>query len=400
MNIEYFQRKQNLLLAKTSNNFIREKYFNYLKSSNRLIGLIGARGVGKTTLLLQYLKSVDQIFLYLSADDIIFQDIKLYYLCDEFYSIGGRVIVIDEIHKYKNWAQEIKNIYDSFPDILIRFSGSSQLNILNEKYDLSRRAIIHKVNNLSFREYLELKHNINLDVYDIQEILENAMDISSKLVFSHPFLYGEFKKYLKYGAYPFFMEDDSSFDIKLLNALEKIIFEDIPSINKINYEHLIIFKKLIFRLIEANKPYKVNIASLSRDFGISEPTLYTYLSILEKSDIFKLIKKYSQKITKKPEKILFKNTNIYNSYAKEFNIEPDLGTLRETFFVNSFIDQNENIYYSTIGDFKFKDYIFEVGGKNKTFRQIKDQKNSYLVVDCDYSVVKNKIPLWLFGFLY
>ncbi len=400
MQIEYFTRKQNLLISKITLEFIRKEYLSHLQSQERLIGLIGARGVGKTTLLLQYLKQTEQKYLYIAADDITFQDIKLYDITDEFYALGGRVLVIDEIHKYQNWSQEIKNIYDSFPDMKVRFSGSSQLNILYEKYDLSRRAVIYKMTTLNFKEYLELKYNLTLESYTLEEILQNGNDISSKLVFKYEYLYSEFKNYLKYGAYPFFKEDVITFDKKLFNALEKIIYEDIPSLNKIDFTHIVIFKKLIFRLIEANKPYKVNIASLSRDFGISEPTIYTYLDILEKSDIFKPLKKISKNISKKPDKLLFKNTNIYNSYANEFNIEVDVGTLRETFFVNCFSNRDDNVYYSDIGDFKYKDYIFEVGGKNKNFKQIKDIENSYLAVDIDYSVVENKVPLWLFGFLY
>ena len=204
MKIEYFIKKQNRLLSKIQFDFIRDKYFSFLQSDEKLIGLIGARGVGKTTLLLQYLKKSKQKYLYIIADDIIFQDIKLYDIADEFYTLGGRVLVIDEIHKYSNWSQELKNIYDSFPDMKIRFSGSSQLNILYEKYDLSRRAIIHKVPNLSFKEYLELKHNLKLQTYTLDEILNNSNEISSSLVFKYEYLYSEFKEYLKYGAYPFF----------------------------------------------------------------------------------------------------------------------------------------------------------------------------------------------------
>jgi predicted AAA+ superfamily ATPase len=371
-----------------------------LGSSDRLVGLIGARGVGKTTLLLQYLKQIEKKYLYLSADDITFQDIKLYDIADEFYALGGRILAVDEIHKYPNWARELKNIYDSFPDIVVRFSGSSQLNILYEKFDLSRRAVIYKVDNLTFKEYLELKHSLELESYTFEDILMRSNDISSVLVFEHEYLYGEFKNYLKYGAYPFFKEDENSFDKKLFNALEKIIYEDIPSLNKIDFSQIVIFKKLIFKVISSNKPFKVNIASLSRELGISEPTLYTYLGILQNSDIFKPLKKYSKKISKKPDKLLFRNTNIYTSYANEFSLESDIGTLRETFFVNCFNHKKSDIFYSDIGDFRFEDYIFEIGGKNKDFSQIKGVKDSYLVIDSDYSVVEKKIPLWLFGFLY
>jgi len=396
MNINYFLRKQNLLIAKISTKFIRTDYIEYLKEDEKLVGIIGSRGVGKTTLLLQFLKQSSQKYLYFSADDVVFQDLRLYDLVDEAYTLGRKLIVIDEIHKYKNWAGEIKNIYDSFPDIQIRISGSSMINILFEKYDLSRRLILYKVPCLSFREFLSMQKSEHFEKMKLRDILENAEQISSDLVFKHDDLYALFKEYLEYGAYPFFIEGKKNFSKKLFNALDKVINEDIPSLNKIDYSHVIIFKKLIFRLIEAEKPFQVNVAKLSREFGISEPTLYTYFEILEKSKIFTPIKKYSKKISKKPEKLLFSNTNILYSYANEFNREVEIGTVRETFFANCF----DKIFYSDVGDFKVGEYLFEVGGKNKSFKQIKDIENSFVVSDIDYTVNDKKIPLWLFGFLY
>jgi len=395
MNINYFLRKQNLLISKISTEFIRTDYIAHLNEDEKLVGIIGARGVGKTTLLLQYLKMSTDKYLYFSADDVVFQDLKLYDLVDEAYSLGRKVIVIDEIHKYRNWAGEIKNIYDSFPDIKIRISGSSMINILFEKYDLSRRLVLFRVPHLSFREFLSMKLSKTFERFELEDILTNAEKISSGLVFENDELYALFKEYLEYGAYPFFIEGKKNFSKKLFNALDKVINEDIPSLNKIDYAHIIVFKKLIFRLVEAGKPFQVNVAKLSREFGISEPTLYTYFDILEKSRIFTPLKKYSTKISKKPEKLLFSNSNILYSYANEFEKEVEIGTVRETFFVNCF----EKIFYSDIGDFKVDKYLFEVGGKNKSFKQIKDVENSFVVADMDYTVDNKKIPLWLFGFL-
>ena len=395
MNINYFLRKQNLLIAKVSTEFIRRDYIEYLKEDEKLVGIIGPRGVGKTTLLLQVLKQSSQKSLYFSADDVVFQDLKLYDLVDEAYSLGRKLVVIDEIHKYKNWAGEIKNIYDSFPDIQIRISGSSMINILFEKYDLSRRLVLYRVPHLSFREYFSMQKGEHFEKLELKEILTDAESLSSDLVFKHDDLYALFKEYLEYGAYPFFIEGKKNFSQKLFNALDKVINEDIPSLNKIDYAHVVIFKKLIFRLVEAEKPFQVNVAKLSREFGISEPTLYTYFEILEKSRIFTPIKKYSKKISKKPEKLLFSNSNILYSYANEFDQEVEIGTVRETFFVNCF----EKIFYSDVGDFRVGEYLFEVGGKNKSFKQIKDLENSFVVADMDYSVNEKKIPLWLFGFL-
>lgn len=395
MNIDYFTRKQELLLSKLETSYIREKYFNILNSKERLVGLIGARGVGKTTLLLQYISAATTKALYMTGDDIEFTNSKIYNLVEEFYTLGGRIVVIDEVHKYKNWAQEVKNIYDSFPDLTIRISGSSMLNILYEKYDLSRRLVIHKMPVLSFKEYFEITKNIKLDFYTFEEILTNSSAISKELVFAHEELYACFKDYLKYGAYPFYLEGLESFNQKLYNALDKIIHEDIPSLNKIDYSHISIFEKLIFFVVSSNKPFSINVASLAREFGVSEPTLYTYLDILDNTGIFKSMRKKSQKISKKPQKLLFSNTNILYAYANKINLELDIGVVRETYFVNCF----KNIYYSDIGDFIVEDKIFEVGGKNKSFSQVKDLENSYLAIDIDFSSNDKKIPLWLFSFI-
>ena len=396
MDINYFIRKQELILAKIETTFLREKYFNNLNSSERLIALIGARGVGKTTLLFQYIKANNTKSLYMTGDDIEFTNSSIYALTDEFYTLGGRIVVIDEIHKYKNWAQEIKNIYDSFPDLTIRISGSSMINILYEKYDLSRRLVIYNIPVLNFKEYFEIQKGVELDSYSLEEILTNSSEISKKLVFKYEDLYAEFKNYLQYGAYPFYLEGLDSFNTKLYNALDKIIHEDIPSLNKIDYSHISVFEKLIFFVVSANNPFSVNVAALSREFGISEPTLNTYLSILDKTAIFKSMRKFSKKISKKPQKILFANTNILYAYADKINLDLEIGTVRETFFVNCF---NE-VYYSDIGDFKVDNYIFEVGGKNKTFSQIKDIKDSFLAIDIDFTSNDRKIPLWLFSFLH
>ncbi|CAA6817533.1 MAG: ATPase component BioM of energizing module of biotin ECF transporter [uncultured Sulfurovum sp.] len=395
MNINYFLRKQNLLISQVSTDFIRTDYLEYLEEDEKLIGIIGPRGVGKTTLLLQYLKQAKETYLYFSADDVVFQDLRLYDLVDEAYNLGRKLVVIDEIHKYKNWAGEIKNIYDSFPDIKVRISGSSMINILYEKYDLSRRLVLYKVPHLSFREFFSLQKLEKFEKLVLEDILQNAEQLSSNLVFKHDDLYSLFKEYLEYGAYPFFMEGKKNFSSKLFNALDKVINEDIPSLNKIDFSHVVIFKKLIFRLIEAGQPFQVNVAKLSREFGISEPTLYTYFEILEKSRIFTPVKKYSTKISKKPDKLLFSNLNILYSYANEFDREVEIGTVRETFFANAF----DKIFYSDVGDFRVGEYIFEIGGRNKSFKQIKDVENSFVVADMDYTVNNKKIPLWLFGFL-
>jgi len=395
--IKYIRNKQIRLIQSTSLDFMRERYVGKLLSPNRLVGLVGQRGVGKTTLLLQYLKTnfKPTEYLYFSADDIYIINSSIYDIATEFVKLGGKVIVIDEIHKYKNWAIELKSIYDSFPDLIVRFSGSSMLNILNEKYDLSRRCVISYVTPLSFKEYLKLSEKIELPALTLEEILTNASELSSSMALENPTLYKSFLKYLQIGFYPFFIEDEVEYKNKLFNALDKIIAEDIPSLNKIDYTHLSIFKKFIAKLIYSKVPYQVNITALCKEFGVSHPTLNTYLNILEETKIIKPIRKYSTKVSKKPEKLLFSNTNILYTFADEFGVEADIGTVRETFFASVF----ETIYYSDIGDFRVDKYIFEIGGKNKSFKQIKDVENSFVVVDTDYTMEENKIPLWLFGLM-
>jgi predicted AAA+ superfamily ATPase len=393
--IDYFLRKNEIVLSHTNAQYIRKEYYDKLGTNDRLIALIGARGVGKTTLLLQFIQKNDYNALYVSGDDVEFTNTKLYGIVDEFYALGGRLLVVDEVHKYRNWSQEIKNIYDTFLDLKIIISGSSMLNILYEKFDLSRRVVSISMPPLSFREFLELKNGTTLQKYTLEEILHNAPAISKELVSGNKNIYKDFREYLRYGAYPFFLEGKESFWAKLNNAMEKIIYEDIPSINKIAFSHLSILEKLIYFVTMANKPYLVNIAALSRELKISEPTLYTYLNVLEKSTIFRPLKKVSKKRSKKPNKLLFANTNVLYAYANKLFMEPDIGVVRETFFVSCF----REIYYRDRGDFVVDDVVFEIGGKNKGFGQIRDINNSYLAVDIDFTTHGKKIPLWLFGFL-
>ena len=283
------------------------------------------------------------------------------------------------------------------PDLKIRVSGSSMLNILMQSYDLSRRMIVRELNKLSFKEYFEIKNDIKLDSYTAEEILTNSADISFELTQKYPMLYKEFKDYLKAGCYPYFFESKNQefYQDKLFNSIEKIIYEDIPSTNKIKFDNLIIFKQLMYKVIEARVPYKVKIDTLARELKISEPTLYSYLEILNKTGIFKAIYKFSAKQTKKPAKIFFKNTNILYALGADLKIPVEIGTVRETYFASCFKD----IYYSDIGDFKVDKYIFEVGGKGKDFKQIKNIEDSFLAVDTDSTFNNKKIPLWLFSFI-
>lgn len=396
--LDALKNKQRKLVANVKKIKYTRQEFDFINSDERLIALIGSRGVGKTTLLLQFLQqySIDEA-LYFSADDISIANFGIVSIVEEFYALGGRVIVIDEVHMFKEWAGHIKNIYDFMPDLKIRVSGSSMLNILMQSYDLSRRMVVKELDKLSFKEYLEINNNIELESYTLEEVLTKSSKISFELTEEYPTLFKQFKDYLQMGCYPYFSDskDIEIYQSKIFNSLEKIIYEDIPSTNKIKFENLTVFKQLMYKIIEAKLPYQVKIDSLARDLKISEPTLYTYLEILNKTGIFKPIHKFSTKQTKKPAKLFFKNTNILYALSSNLQIPVEIGTVRETYFVNCF----KNIYYSDIGDFKLDKYIFEVGSKNKAFTQIKDIENSFLAVDIDFTSNNKKIPLWLFSFI-
>ena len=396
--LDALKDRQRKLMANVQNIRYTRQEYDFINNGERLIALIGSRGVGKTTLLLQYLQqfTIDEA-LYFTADDISIANFGIVAIVEEFYSLGGRVVVIDEVHLFKDWAGHIKNIYDFMPDLTIRVSGSSMLNILMQSYDLSRRMVVKELKKLSFKEYLEIKDGFELESYTLEEILTNSSEISFALTQKYPSLYREFKAYLQMGCYPYFVSSSSAeiYHSKLFNALEKIIYEDIPSTNKIKFENLSIFKQLMYKVLASKLPYQVKIDSLARELKISEPTLYTYLEILNKTGIFTAIYKFSAKQTKKPAKLFFKNSNILHALSKDLHIPTEIGTVRETFFVNCF----SKIYYSDIGDFKVGKYIFEVGGKNKSFSQIKDTKDGYLALDIDFASNDKKIPLWLFSFI-
>ena len=220
-----------------------------LDNNERLIALIGYRGIGKTTLLLQYASKFSlNNCLYFSADDFLVLENGIIKIVEEFYKLGGRIVIIDEIHKFPNWDLHIKNIYDRFPDLKIRISGSSMLNIVLSGFDLSRRILIKKMNELSFREYFELKTGKFFSSYSFIDIIKNHLEISKDLLHKYPEIYGEFKNYLSYGVYPYFMEthNKENYSQKLYNTINKVIYEDIPSVKKINYANLSFFKKLIF----------------------------------------------------------------------------------------------------------------------------------------------------------
>lgn len=368
----------------------------------RCIGIVGARGVGKTTLMLQYYVenfSSPEECLYLSADHVLVVGYGLYQIAKEFFTLGGRVIIFDEVHKYPSWSQELKNIYDSFPDKKIIFTGSSSLHILKEKADLSRRVVLYKLPGLSFGEFIFLSKGERIGPFDLEKIIQNHVGISSKIAVQCSPIRRLFKEYLKFGYYPFFVEGTLDYENKLLNAVEKVLYEDIPAVWKIKAVNIPILKKILW-LIASSSPFEPNIEKMSREFGISKEYVYIYLEVLEKAGLIKTVFPVQKgyRLVRKPAKIYLDNPNLYYVLGGRI-FSPQIGSIRECFFVNQ-LSLKHTVYTALQGDFMIKGFLFEIGGKNKTKKQIAKKENSFLILDDIEIGIGQKIPLYLFGFLY
>jgi len=373
--------------------------FNKIDFSQKLIALIGAKGVGKTTLLQQYYsmlistdKNTIKEVLYISLDNPILNDIKLLEIAEYFYQIGGKVLLIDEIHYQKGFEHDIKTSYDFF-DLKIIFSGSSAIAL--DHADLSRRAVIYHIPILSLREYLELTLSLSLEDYSLDQIvkdhIEISFDINSKL---KPLQY--MSDYFTHGAYPFFMEGKEVYLFKLTEAINKVIESDLPLIQHIDHKNIVTLRKILVMLCES-PPGELNMASLSRDAAINIRTLYNYIFALNAGELIRVIgvKTKGRAKMNKPDKILLNNPNLFQVLCLSSNI----GALRESFFTSMLCSLP--IKYVKTGDYIINNhYLFEIGGKNKDFSQIKGIPNSHLVLDNITTGGNRKIPLWLFGFLY
>jgi len=369
--------------------------------NNRLIVITGARGVGKTTLILQYIKenlnNVQDEVIYVSLDDLYFSKNTLVDFADEFVKRGGKYLFIDEVHKYLNWAQEIKNIYDYFSGLRMVVTGSSTLKIYTGKADLSRRVVSYRMHGLSFREYLLFKHGLEFPVLSLDDILTKAS------AFIPPILekikpIRQFEQYLQTGYYPFFIEGEDDFPQKLKQTVNQVLETDLPSVEKINFTAVQNIRKLLSIITEI-APFKPNILKLSRQVGVSRETLQKYLYLLSEADLLMLLQAGTHGISKmnKPDKIYLNDTNLIYTLT---NTQVNTGTLRETFFYNQ-LSQSHPVFHSPKGDFLVdQKYIFEIGGKNKSQKQIAGIPNAFIAADNIEFAYQNKIPLWLFGFLY
>ncbi len=368
--------------------------------NNRLIGISGARGAGKTTLILQYLKKqykFSEEAIYIELDHLYFAEHSLYDFADEFEKGGGKILILDEVHKYKNWSHDLKLIYDNFPALKIVFSSSSALEIYKGSHDLSRRLILYKLPGLSLREFAIFKYRINIPKLTLNDILFNSRQIALDLPESFKPIQ-LYKEYIQNGYYPFFKENENLYHEKLLNILNVVVENDLPIIFNIDFNSVIKLKKLI-SIIARLVPYKPNIKKLAEQIGVTRETLLRHLFYLEKAQILKWISKDSHGINflNKPDKLYLQNTNLIFAIAQE-NVNS--GNVRETFFLNQ-LSVVHNISYPTKTDF-FVDnkYLFEVGRRSKSQKQIAGLQNAFIVKDNIEFGSENIIPLWMFGLLY
>lgn len=367
----------------------------------RLISVRGSRGTGKTTLFLQHIKktfsnNLNKV-LYVNLDNIYFSNNTLVELAEKFASRGGTHLFIDEVHKYENWSKEIKNLYDDFPELHIAFTGSSLLEILNGRADLSRRTLVYELTGLSFREYLSLIKAHDFPIFTLEEILKNNEQISAEIASKiKPFEF--FDDYLSFGYYPYFLEGKDDYFNRLNETLNMILEVELPMLRGLEIAYIPRIKKLL-AVIGESAPFIPNITQLAAKIGISRQTLLIYLKYLEDAKLINQLYKKSRglSILEKPEKILMENTNLIELFNGE---NANTGSRRETFVLNQLLHSHK-VDFSEESDF-FVDskYTFEVGGKNKKRKQIQEIPDSYIIADDIEFGTDRQIPIWLLGFMY
>lgn len=379
-------------LEYTSTEFVRYLH-DRIAWNSRLIAITGARGVGKTTMLLQHIKLFDNLeeSLFVMADDFYFTKHRLFDLAYQFYSNGGKRLYIDEIHKYKGWSAEIKNIYDQIPGLSVVYTGSSILDLEKGGADLSRRRVEYQLPGLSFREYLNISQGWQLPASSLEDILAGKVQFPYEK--ERPMKL--FKDYLNIGYYPFF--NDTEYYLRLRSVIRQMVEVDIPMFADMNIASSAKLKKLLYALAQS-VPFKPNYAKLERDLGISRNTLPDYVNYLEKAGLISLLREKADglKLLEKVEKVYLNNTNLAYAISES---TPDIGNIRETVFF-SWMKVGHLVTSSSVSDFEINGRTFEVGGKNKTTRQIKGVSEGYLVKDDMEYVYRNEIPLWMFGFVY
>lgn len=389
---------QQTLLNGVSNDFIRSIH-RQIDWGSRMIGLKGPRGAGKTTLLLQHLKydlEKQGEALYITADHHWFYNHTLYETADQWYKSGGKLIVIDEIHKYPRWSVELKNIYDGFPGMKVIFTASSALNLYRGEADLSRRVISYTLSGMSFREYLNFTVGTTFSPVTLHELRQNHQDISNQVTNTLRPL-ANFAGYLKNGYLPIVAEGEATYQMKLNQIINTVVDSDLAYIASYNAGVALKVKKLL-GVIAESAPFKPNIAAIARKLDLSRENVYLYLSQLNDARLINTLSAEGKRIStlQKPEKIFLENPNL----AFTLSPSPNKGTIRETFVLNQLLNAGLQVTAPKSGDFLTQEITIEVGGKSKTSRQVQHSVAPLVAADDIEIGFGNKIPIWLFGFLY
>ena len=367
----------------------------------RLIGIRGARGVGKTTIMLQHIKETYGLnptaALYASLDHLYFSRHSLLDLAEEFYNQGGQCLYLDEVHKYEGWSREIKNIYDGFPELKVVFTGSSLLNILNAEADLSRRCVSYDMQGLSFREYLLFKEGLSFPAIALEDILTHPLE-AAKTVLAECRPLQHFLKYLQEGYYPFFLQQDIDYLTQVQKVVSLILEIELPQLRQVDVGNVRKLRSLL-AILSSGVPFAVDISKMAQMAELNRNTILAYLSHLHRAKLINLL--YSDKMNlkrmQKPDKIYVENTNLLLALALS---QVEVGTQRETFLVNQLAYKHQ-VEYGKQADFLIdRKYTIEVGGQNKDGKQIAGTPNAFIAADGIEYAFGNKLPLWLFGFLY
>lgn len=395
--IDYLYQISNRKINQISLAYKRPLYYQ-INWDNRLIGIKGPKGVGKSTLLLQHIKETftdRSKVLYVSLDNMWFSTNDLIELVEYHYIHGGTYIYLDEIHKYKNWQNCVKNIYDDYPDLHIVYTGSSILKLKSGDGDLSRRVRIYEMSGLSFREYLMFEGVLDYHTINLESILKEHISIASEIVSKIKVL-PYFEAYLINGYYPFYKEEGDGYLSRIQEVITQTIDMDIPAVEDVEYSTLQKLKKLLM-ILAVQVPFIPKMNELYQELDTNREQGLKLLNLLEQAKMISMLKTpvKALKNISAPEKLYLNNTNMM--YALSCNAE--IGTIRETFFMNQ-LSVSHEVSLPAKGDFKIdQKYLFEVGGRKKSFDQIKDEADSFLAIDSIETGNGNKIPLWLFGFL-
>ncbi len=380
-------------LKRTTTDFVRYLH-SEINWDSRLVVIVGARGVGKTTMMLQHIKLTDSRnkSLYISADNTYFSTHTLFDAASSFHKNGGEALYIDEAHKYSDWAREVKMMYDYLPDLKVVVSGSSVLEIIKgTDADLSRRAIAYTLEGLSFREYLNFRLGLDIRPFSVDEIISGKAELPEQV--NHPLKH--FKDYLEYGYFPFFNQDD--YMVRLENVINQTMEVDIPSYAGMNISTARKLKKLLY-VISTSVPFKPNYTEIGRAISADRSTVADYMVYMEKSKLVRLLNMSAggMSLVEKVEKVYLGNTNLIYALSDG---SPEIGNVRETFFLSALSLRNK-VLASPVSDFLVDGHTFEVGGKSKTRKQIADISDAYVVKDDIEYAYMNTLPLWAFGLNY